>query len=122
MDLVRHILLFIESSNSRLVNLCDANFEIEGELVKRDILDYHADMLKNAKFIEGQRLTNGWIAHTITWNGHELLDNIRDSKRWELIKNLTAKAGTFSLAVLYIKATNIASKQPDAIIAGWTTS
>ena len=116
MDLIREMLLYIESSNSVVINLYDTEFKINEQSTQRNIIMYHADMLKNAEFIIGSTNSNSWLVQKITWKGHELLDNIRNPTRWQLIKSMVAKAGTFSLAVLYSKASEVASNQLDSLI------
>lgn len=66
---------------------------------------YSALKLIEAGFIEGNQIKfiDGdfmILIHSITWNGHEFLDNIRPKTTWEKTKSLAKTIGGSSLPML----------------------
>jgi hypothetical protein len=104
MDLVRNVLLAIESSDKPNLR---ALLETMSITSKEDLaaLTYHLDML-----IDQARLVSGINAHSmggknwlnleITWAGHEFLDAIRDSEIWRQTKAGVDMAGGFSVDLI----------------------
>lgn len=58
------------------------------------------------------------FVYDITYEGHELLDKIKEDNNWKTIKSYAAKVGSFSLSVLQQIAINMFTKKIDNIIWG----
>ena len=56
------------------------------------------------------------FVYDITYEGHELLDKIKEDNNWKTIKSYAAKVGSFSLSVLQQIAINMFTKNIDSII------
>ena len=101
MDLVREVLLAIESERE-LDNTQNAR------LILRDRdsgeVGYTVDLLIREGFVNGasERRMHGHapMVSGLTWEGHELLDNIRDPGVWEKTKEKAKPLLSVSLAVL----------------------
>ncbi|MEE4561606.1 DUF2513 domain-containing protein [Paenibacillus polymyxa] len=105
-DLVRNVLLTIES-NEYGTRLTQSNFKEAPLLTDCDLTDfvYTVERLYEAGFIDAE------IAHmafnsvsvrvkSITWSGHQFLDNIRDNKVWSETKKISSKVASVSLGIL----------------------
>ncbi|MEI3626493.1 DUF2513 domain-containing protein, partial [Lactococcus lactis] len=47
---------------------------------------------------------------SLTWKGHEFLDNVRDSKVWSETKEVASKVGSVSLSMLATIASSVITK------------
>lgn len=119
-DYVRDILLYIEKnldyknsdsstpsiheeiSDGKLI--CDKSFEN----YDKEELAYALELLIKSGFIDlaaRPSITDGNINNAriigLTWNGHELLDNIRDNTVWNAVKKKAAKYGGLSISALF---------------------
>ena len=89
MDLIRQLLLKIEALNlprgtTKFFDPSDSELQVEGYTPAQ--IAYHLDLLFDQGFVEGQRgMTNFGIAG-LGWQGHELLDDIRDPDVWDKTK------------------------------------
>ncbi|NSY39111.1 DUF2513 domain-containing protein [Leisingera sp. ANG59] len=64
-------------------------------------LAYHLSLLESAGLARFSRLSNGnWHVRGLTWNGHELLDNIRREDIWEALQDRHRQLGGFSMEIL----------------------
>ena len=105
MDLLREILLQVETREPKQ----PLEVKIEGR--DRQEIVGHVRLLEEARFVEAS-FTGGPTAlvHRLTWDGHEFLDSVRDSKVWAKVTGkLKEVGGTASfdivkaLAVGYVK-------------------
>ena len=132
-DYVRDILLYIEnnlgydeySNNHKEIGygklLCDEYF-INYD---KQELTYALELLIKSGFIDLAAKPNIHdgninIARIIglTWNGHELLDNIRDNTVWDAVKKKAAKYSGLSISALFSGAKALGSAlmtDPNAI-------
>ena len=100
MDLVRAILLRIESGSS---GRATQNFGIEG--FPPDQIGYHAHIMMQEGLIEGIDVTNSEskgpeaIPMNLTWKGHEFLDLARDPERWHRARSTIARVGSAPISV-----------------------
>jgi Hypothetical protein (DUF2513) len=90
MDLIRQLLLAVESLD--LPQGTTAFFEasdipIEGYTA--DQVAYNLDLLFDQGFVKGQRGMTQFGIAGLTWQGHELLDDIRDPDVWKKTKERT---------------------------------
>lgn len=100
MDLVREILLEIERE-PQLDGTRPAKLSIQGR--DPNEVGYVVDLLIQAGFVTGpDRRPAGAapIVKGLTWQGHELLDNIRDPGVWEKTKEKTKPLLSVSIAIL----------------------
>src|SRR5579862_9015086 len=100
MDLVRTILMRIESNSSG--SLPD-NFGIQG--YRPEQVGYHAHIMMQKGLIEAEDITNfesdgpEIVPTNLTWKGHEFLDLARDQGRWNRAKAIIAKVGGAPISV-----------------------
>ena len=102
-ECVRDLMLYIED-NLELGNYIDVA-TIEELEYSIDILLYTAIKLHEAGYtnstidldIENQPEV---IIHSITWQGHKFLDNIRDDKVWKTTKNIISKFSSVSFSII----------------------
>lgn len=100
MDLVREILLQVESHNSPDEEL--ENLKVEG--FDDLLIFYHVHLLSDAGLLwatEARAIgIYEWSPIALTWAGHEFLDSIRDPEIWEKTKNSARSAGGFTMDLL----------------------
>ena len=108
LDLVRDILLFVES-NSATVDYFSVQIDGYGE---REI-NYHVYLLMQQEFITGTEppLKHARVVVTgLTWTGHEYLDTVRSENVWNKTKELVKPVGSVSLDAILKIATEVAVK------------
>lgn len=109
MDLVREILLFVEKHCGEYSHRVDS--EAMGKHDEMDdVIRVHISILKEHGFLNGSLSRAGWTVNRLTWEGYELLDNIRDISRWSKIKAGIEKVGGFSMGVLQSVSSALASQ------------
>jgi hypothetical protein len=101
MELVRNILLAIEKSELGPREWKDIEFDD----VEQEMVSYHIQLLSNARLIDATNLSSmdgyEWKAISLTWNGHEFLDSIRNDAVWKKIKEkLNQEVSSLPLAVI----------------------
>ena len=121
MDFVRELLLRIESgetsfettSSEDAIAFLGYTPEIHLSREEADKLRYHIDRLEQAGFIEiGMQGGAGhYSIKAITWEGHDFLDSVRDSKTWAKTKKGALSAGGFSVDLLKDLAKGFVKKQ-----------
>ncbi|MGO3375702.1 DUF2513 domain-containing protein [Brochothrix thermosphacta] len=103
-DLVRDILLFIEShqidsnmdiGSSQLVEVADKHHATFEEI------EYTVDRIAEAGFINSiPDMGETYIIESITWDGHEFLDNVRDPTIWNKTKQTASKLSSVSMPII----------------------
>ena len=100
-DLVRKILLFLEQDETEQ----ETNTDLSD--VEEQILLYHAHILIQAEYLEGNISTyeSGEFAGDITsceltWQGHEFLDSIRDKNVWGKISPVLSTSKNVSFFIV----------------------
>jgi len=115
LDVIRDVLLEIESSGWGFVELEKITEKTD---LHKDVVNYHLKLLYQAGFIEASifRGKEG-IGHSrkvqqdedyivlvkpwsLTWEGHEYLDTMRDPEIWKKTKECVNGVGSFSLDTL----------------------
>ncbi len=75
---------------------------VEG--VETAIVAYHVHMMIEANLVEAIDASSlsgkNYLQITLTWQGHEFLENIRDPEIWRKTKAGAAKVGSFSLGIV----------------------
>lgn len=118
-DCIRDLLLLIEENLTYGHYIDPAQLELKNYSVEE--LTYTAEKLDEAGFIQcniSKFLSNPLPAiriNSMTYYGHQLLDNIRDDGVWKETKKLTSKISSASIKILSEVAaqviSNIISKQ-----------
>lgn len=108
---VRDLLLFIEDNLTYSTYIYVNEIQLEG-YTQEEII-YSADKLLDAGYITGTRKVSLGSDGTpqieiksITWDGHQFLDNIRDNKVWEQTKGILSKFSSVSIGII----SNVASQ------------
>jgi len=94
MDLIRKVLLAIED---QYIDAPIYNLKVEG--YDLELIAYHCKILCEAELISDyKRLFADFGVGSLTWAGHEFLDNIRDDTVWgKTIETMTNKGIPFGL-------------------------
>lgn len=111
-ECVRDVLLCIESNQKPGIFLQLNNFYQKLEAYSKEDIDYTLLKLKEADYINGKpsygndRLVDFSVG-SITWDGHQFLDTIRDPKIWSKAKSIGNKLEDISITLLSKIGTNI---------------
>lgn len=106
MELCRRILLDLENKpfGTGLIN-------VEFSDVEPEDVAYHIKLLGEAGLIDAQNISKGdrlrWRVKSITWEGHDFLDAIKDESRWNKMKDFVKESGkivTLETLKLAVKA------------------
>lgn len=115
-DLVREIMLTIENSEN-MQGPSEPELVAAGEKLdmSRDEVGYTLTRLHEANFITGKPLIADasyyfLISGNLTHNGHQYLDNVRDSKIWKQTKNALSGLKSISLEVVSQTAAALIAK------------
>ncbi|MED1790351.1 DUF2513 domain-containing protein [Brevibacillus laterosporus] len=115
-DCVRNILLTLESSGYEEI-LTLRNYVEKPLISDYDDIDivYACEKLVEAGFINAsiKRLSGNSITlriKSITWDGHQFLDNIRDDSIWRETKQVSSKVASASLGILSDVASSLLKK------------
>jgi len=83
MDLVRELLFIIEKNDDKKELPIPKDWD-------REVVAYHLKILEQAGFVENYTKWAGneplWILASLTWDGHEFLDSIRNNTIWNKTK------------------------------------
>ena len=82
MDLVRSILLHIEEHDRQIGASTYTNIKFQRYSLQQ--IGYHLKLLHQAGLIEDYDWPSG--AGSLTWNGHEFIDAVRNDTIWERTK------------------------------------
>ncbi len=101
MDLIRDLLLRIESDPTfdgvHWIPF-DKSYEFAGHSFEE--VTYHVDLLFEARLIKGNDRGDAPMIRGLTWEGHEFLDDIKDSGIWEKTKARVAVLPGVALSVI----------------------
>ena len=99
MDLVRTILLGVEKDGTPALRQMPV---VDG--VDKSIVAYHIQMMLEAGLVSAIDASSisakNYLEISLTWEGHEFLENIRDPEVWRKTKAGAAKVGSFSLRLI----------------------
>ena len=115
MDLIRDLLIAIENDPqfdglSKIIPDGSSDFGITDRSDQE--VGYHLTMLIDAGLVDGDPTMDEMpIISKLTWQGHDLLDSIRDSSIWGETKEGAKKAGGFSLELLSDLAKGLIKKK-----------
>jgi repressor of nif and glnA expression len=92
MDLIRELLLAIQDQET-----WDKAFELQVEGRNGYEVAYHLQLLESRGLIEGIDASTHsgprYFARTLTWEGHEFLDNAKNETFWQQAKKRIGEAG-----------------------------
>lgn len=111
-DIVREVLLYLED-HLELNDELDSTKIMIPE-VTADEVAYTLLRLSEADFITiitDEDLSGNLdiFVKSLTWKGHEFLDNIRNNNTWDKVKKVAAEVGADSLSTLQKIAINVIS-------------
>ena len=103
MDLVRELLLKI-ADDTRFDGIGNPTLDVMTyvtDAFDHAAIDYHVRLLISSGMIDGFPLSSpGFVVRRLTWDGHDLVDSIRDPKIWARTKGGAAAAGGFTVDLL----------------------
>ncbi|MGC2742832.1 MAG: DUF2513 domain-containing protein [Candidatus Angelobacter sp.] len=101
MDLVRELLLEIDNAPELDGQrwLPGENISIEG--CSPEEICYHLNMLVEAGYITGKIAMAMPVISKLTWQGHELLDDIRDPDIWAKTKEKAKAISGIGIALMW---------------------
>ena len=111
-DIVREVLLYLEDRLELNDELDSTKITIPE--VTADEVAYTLLRLSEADFIKiitDEDLSGNLdiFVKSLTWKGHEFLDNIRNNNTWDKVKKVAAEVGADSLSTLQKIAINVIS-------------
>lgn len=109
-DCVRDLMLLSEE-NLNMSNYIRCSC-IHSEQYTCEELVYTASKLIEAGYLKGDFLSSSagkrdTIISSITWSGHEFLDNIRDDGVWKITKDKLSKFSSVSISIISKVATQV---------------
>ena len=131
-DCVRDILLFIEDMDTYVLD-GDGDIALQGafwEEISEKLAQYPETQIYYtlSKLEEGSliNMTSQWgggaltscHVSSLTFEGHEFLENIRDSKRWNIVKNGLSAVRNYSLSVIAAISEGVTSGAVSAYLGG----
>jgi hypothetical protein len=102
MDLIREMLLRI-AADPQLDGSHNFVFDSKDNLgdYSQEELNYHVDLLFEAGFVAGSPDSNpSPVISKLTWDGHEFVDNIRDPRIWNSVKERLKGLPSVAISVL----------------------
>lgn len=116
-ECIRDLLLYLEDNLLFTSHLCVNNLEIPPH-ENVDII-YAAARLSEAKYIETSLTSYSHDTiptihiHSLTWDGHKLLDSIRDDKIWSQTKTVVNQFSSVSISIIEDVSNRIIIKMID---------
>jgi hypothetical protein len=104
MDLIRQLLLKVEALNlpqGTTIFFEPSESELQVEGYTPDQIAYNLDLLFDEGFVKGQRGMTQFGIAGLTWQGHELLDDIRDPDIWSKTKERAKAIGGVGLSFIW---------------------
>ncbi|MCX6062261.1 MAG: DUF2513 domain-containing protein [Campylobacterales bacterium] len=107
LDLIREIMLVLEDKMEYGKNFTSDRLfgTMQNETLSIEKLLYHIGLLVEANFIGAREekyinSTRDFIITTVTSEGQDFLDTIRQQNTWEIVKAKTVEIGGFSLPLI----------------------
>ncbi len=116
MDLIKFLLDRLESAGPETVYV-PTPAEIPGKNPPSESeLSEHCRLVVERGLARGEPTLSGWALTGLTWDGHDFLDNSRDSKVWQAAKKA---AGGLSLGVFTRVLAEVATRYAMSQITGF---
>lgn len=111
-DCIRDILLFVEENTDYEKVFVDVDNIVNCLNYDKNTVYYHIKMISQANLVDHVVFADmrPYTISNLSWEGHQYLDNIRDNKVWEIIKQQTNKLSSVSLNFLISIAPTIVEK------------
>ncbi len=116
MDLIRDLLLRLESlplarHDVWVINADDEQLRFDEYTVGQ--VDYHLSLLHEAGLINdgGAGSLTGYGFPRLSWEGHDLIDSVRDPELWKKTKSGAMTAGGFTMKLIADLAKGFLKKQ-----------
>ena len=121
MDLIREILLLIESKENINEYFDSNSIEIEG--YSQDEITYHIRLLFKENYIKAIDASSfdgeSYLINSLTWDGHEFLDKIRNDNTWNKTKDIMKEKGLpFTLGMIKQITNVIVNKVTEETLKG----
>ncbi len=109
-ECVRDVLLYLEENLEINNNVKASRIQIPEKTTEEII--YTCQKLMEASYINGSKVaTLGGISdvfiRSITWDGHQFLDNIRTPEVWQKTKGIATEIGSTSINILSTIASQV---------------
>lgn len=101
-DCIRDILLFIEDNTTYEKRFIDVDNLVNYLNYDKDTLYYHLSMISQANLVDKVNFADNrpYLISSLSWEGHQYLDNIRNDGVWKTVKEKSSALGSVSLQVL----------------------
>lgn len=112
-DCIRDILLFIESNTDFEKLFIDPDALVNSlQSYDKNTIYYHIRMISQANLVDNVLFAGNepYTISSLSWEGHQYLDNIRDDKVWKLLKEKTNQLSSVSLKILISLAPKLIEK------------
>lgn len=100
-ECVRDTMLYLEENLQLNDTILSSNLKIK-DYSNNDIT-YSVKMLLEAGLIQANSLSADnmliYLVSSLTWEGHQYLDNIRDNSVWKIVKSKISKLKSVSLPI-----------------------
>ncbi len=102
LDLIRKIMLTLEDKMEYGKNFQSAQLieVMQDETLSAEKLAYHLGLLVECDFIKAKEYNPQYLINTITSQGQDFIDTIRQDTTWNKIKEKAYAIGGFSLSLL----------------------
>jgi len=101
-ECIRDTMLYLEENLQLNDTIVSSNLKIKD--YSNDDITYSIKMLQEAGFIQANSLGADdmliYLVSSLTWEGHQYLDNIRDNSVWKIVKSKISKLKSVSLPVV----------------------
>ncbi|HDG5482467.1 TPA: DUF2513 domain-containing protein [Staphylococcus aureus] len=109
-ECVREVLLVIEKEHTLHGILENTVFENNISEFSNEDIEYCLILLDAAKYITADFTMDGYIVYGMTFEGHSLLDSIRNNTVWKETQEHVKRLGSISIPVLQQLASSISKK------------
>lgn len=112
-DCVRDVLLYVEENANYNVRISTNSIKLKDYSIEEIV--YTIEKLSEADFLNVTsvstmgRQTPGYVVKSITYKGHEFLDNIKDNSVWSDTKKQLSKFSSTSLSIISSVAAQVLS-------------
>lgn len=112
-DCVRDVLLYVEENANYNVRISTNSIKLKDYSIEEIV--YTIEKLSEADFLNMTSVSTmgkqipGYIVKSITYKGHEFLDNIKDNSVWSDTKKQLSKFSSTSLSIISSVAAQVLS-------------
>lgn len=112
-DCVRDVLLYVEENANYNLRISTNSIKLNDYSIEEIV--YSIEKLSEADFLNVTNVSTmgrqipGYIVQSITYQGHEFLDNIKDNNVWSDTKKQLSKFSSTSLSIISSVAAQVLS-------------